>query len=143
MSDRIFGVIGLALAIGYAWAALIIEESFLSDAVGPKAFPLIIAAVLAMASIVILLKPDPEPRWPELPRLLEIGAAVLVMVLYANVLPEIGFVIATAVAASYLTWRLGTAPLSSLVTGIATSLGIYVVFHLVLGLSLAKGPLGF
>lgn len=39
MSDRIFGAVGLLLALGYAWAALVIEESFLSDAVGPKAFP--------------------------------------------------------------------------------------------------------
>jgi len=46
-------------------------------------------------------------------------------------------------ATAYLSWRLGTKPLSSLVTGVATSAGIYLVFHLILGLSLAKGPLGF
>ncbi|KMK66189.1 tripartite tricarboxylate transporter TctB family protein [Puniceibacterium sp. IMCC21224] len=143
MSDRIFGAIGLLLALGYAFAALYIEESFLSDAVGPKAFPLIIAAVLACSSLAIILRPDPEPMWPGLPRLLEILFAVLVMVLYATLLPEIGFVIATAVAAAYLTWRLGTAPLWSLVVGISTSVGIYIVFHLILGLSLARGPLGF
>ncbi|WP_428648781.1 tripartite tricarboxylate transporter TctB family protein [Roseibium sp.] len=143
MSDRIFGAVGLVLALGYAWAALVIEESFLSDAVGPKAFPLIIAAVLALASIVIFLKPDAEPEWPALPRLLEVGAAVLVMILYAIALPEAGFVIATAAAASYLTWRLGTAPIASVISGCLTSAGIYAVFHLVLGLSLAKGPLGF
>lgn len=142
MSDRIFGVIGLILAIGYAWAALIIEESFLSDAVGPKAFPLIIAAVLALASVAIFVKPDAEPHWPSLARFLEVAAAVFVMILYAIALPEIGFVIATALAATYLTWRLGSAPVSSVVCGVSTSLGIYVVFHLVLGLSLAKGPLG-
>jgi len=143
MSDRIFGVVGLLLAIGYAWSALIIEESFLSDAVGPKAFPLIIAGVLALASIAIFLKPDAEPHWPQLGRLLEIAAACAVMIVYALALPEIGFVIATAVAASYLTWRLGTTPLGSLATGALTSLGIYAVFHLVRGLSLARGPLGF
>ncbi len=65
------------------------------------------------------------------------------MFLYAWVLPEIGFVISTVFATAYLTWRLGTKPLSALVTGVATSGGIYVVFHLILGLSLAKGPLGF
>ncbi|WP_417680398.1 tripartite tricarboxylate transporter TctB family protein [Roseibium sp.] len=143
MSDRIFGVVGLLLSIGYAWSALIIQESFLSDAVGPKAFPLIIAGVLALASIAIFLKPDAEPHWPPLGRFLEIAAAIGVMVVYALALPEIGFVIATAVAASYLTWRLGTSPLGSLVTGTLTSLGIYAVFHLALGLSLARGPLGF
>ena len=143
MSDRVFGVVGLCLAFGYAWAALIIEESFLSDAVGPKAFPLIIAAVLALSSVVIIAKPDAAPEWPSLVRFMEVGAAVLVMILYAILLPELGFVIATALAGTYLTWRLGTAPISSVITGCLTSAGIYTIFHLVLGLSLAKGPLGF
>ena len=143
MSDRIFGVFGLLLAIGFAFAALAIEESFLSDAVGPKAFPLIIAVVLGLSSIVIALRPDAAPEWPSLARLAEIAAAVVVMILYAELLPEIGFVIATFFAAAYLTWRLGSGLLASLATGLGTSLGIYVIFHLVLGLSLARGPLGF
>ena len=143
MSDRIFGVVGLLLALGYAWAALTIEESFLSDAVGPKAFPLIIAAVLGLASIAVIAKPDAAPEWPNLMRFLEVGAAIVVMILYAIFLPELGFVIATALAATYLTWRLGTRPISSVVSGCLTSAGIYAVFHLVLGLSLARGPLGF
>ncbi len=143
MSDRIFGLIGIVIAIAFAWSALIIEESFLSDAVGPKAFPLIVATILGLSSIIIVLKPDTEPDWPQLSRLLEVAAAVTVMIAYALALPEVGFVIATAVAASYLTWRLGTVPLYSMATGALTSLGIYTVFHLILGLSLAKGPLGF
>ncbi|MEP1934364.1 MAG: tripartite tricarboxylate transporter TctB family protein [Roseibium sp.] len=143
MSDRIFGVVGLVLAFGYAWAALIIEESFLSDAVGPKAFPLIIAGVLALSSLAIIAKPDTAPDWPPLGRLMEVAMAVLVMILYAIMLPELGFVFATALAATYLTWRLGSTPVSSVIAGSLTSVGIYVIFHLVLGLSLAKGPLGF
>ena len=143
MSDRIFGAVGLLLALGYAWAALVIEESFLSDAVGPKAFPLIIASVLGLSSLAVFLKPDVAPEWPSLPRLLEVAMAVLAMILYAILLPEAGFIIATAIAAAYLTWRLGSSPIGSLITGCLTSLGIYAVFHLVLGLSLAKGPFGF
>ena len=143
MSDRIFGVAGILLAVSFAFAALAIEESFLSDAVGPKAFPLIVAAVLGISSLVIALKPDATPEWPSLDRLVEIGAAAVVMVLYAELLPVLGFVIATALAATYLTWRLGSGPIASVVTGLGTSVGIYVVFHLVLGLSLARGPLGF
>lgn len=143
MSDRIFGVVGLLLAIGFAFAALSIEESFLSDAVGPKAFPLIIATVLGLSSLAIALRPDPEPHWPGLGRLVEIVAAVVVMVLYAELLPVLGFVIATAFASAYLAWRLGSGLIGTLATGVGTSLGIYVIFHLVLGLSLARGPLGF
>ncbi len=143
MSDRIFGVIGLLLAVFYIWAALIIEESFLSDAVGPKAFPIIIACVLGLSSLVIALRPDPEPVWPPLGRLAEIAAAAVVMFLYSMLLPEIGFVFATMLAASYLAWRLGSTVIGSVLTGVGTSIGIYVIFHLVLGLSLARGPFGF
>ncbi|WP_296423080.1 tripartite tricarboxylate transporter TctB family protein [Yoonia sp.] len=143
MSDRIFGVFGLLLAIGFAFAAFAIEESFLSDAVGPKAFPLIVAAVLGVSSLVIAMRPDAEPAWPALGRLVEIGAAVVVMVLYALMLPVIGFVLATAIAAAYLSWRLGSSVIAAIATGVGTSIGIYVIFHLVLGLSLARGPLGF
>ncbi|CUH40418.1 Tripartite tricarboxylate transporter TctB family protein [Jannaschia seosinensis] len=143
MSDRIFGGIGLVLAVIFAWQASIIQESFLTDAVGPKMFPYIIAAVMGLASIYFLLKPDPEPDWPRGGRLVEIIFAALVMLAYSQALPELGFVIATAITASYLTWRLGSRPLESLAIGIGTSVGIYVVFRLLLGLSLARGPFGF
>jgi len=143
MSDRIFGIFGILLAIGFAVSALYIEESFLSDAVGPKAFPIIVAAVLGLSSAVIALRPDAEPVWPALARLVEIGAAVVVLILYAELLPVAGFVLATAFAASYLAWRLGSSVIESVLTGIGTSVGIYVIFHLVLGLSLARGPWGF
>ncbi|GGA95722.1 tripartite tricarboxylate transporter TctB family protein [Allosediminivita pacifica] len=143
MSDRIFGVVGILLAIGFAISALAIEESFLSDAVGPKAFPLIIAAVLGLSSLAIVLRPDLEPEWPALGRLAEIAAAVVVMILYAQLLTVVGFVIATAFAAAYLAWRLGSSALEAVAVGIGSSVGIYVIFHLILGLSLAEGPLGF
>ena len=143
MTDRIFGVVGILLAIGFAFAAFAIEESFLSDAVGPKAFPLIIATILGLSSLAIVLKPDASPEWPSLGRLAEILAAAVVMVLYAELLPELGFIIATCFAAAYLTWRLGSGLLASVATGVGTSVGIYLIFHLVLGLSLARGPLGF
>lgn len=143
MSDRIFGAVGLLLALFYGWATLQIQESFLSDAVGPKIFPLGVAVILGLASIAIILRPDSEPEWPRLERLVEIGAAVVVMILYAEFLDVVGFLIATALATTYLTWRLGTGPLQSGLVGIATSGGIYVIFRLVLGLSLARGPLGF
>lgn len=143
MSDRIFGFFGLALAAFYLWATSIIPDSFMIDVVGPRVFPYIVGAVLAICSLYILLRPDAEPAWPNLMNFIEIIFATAVMFLYGWALSKIGFVIATVFATAYLTWRLGSKPLNSLITGVATSAGIYVVFHLILGLSLAKGPLGF
>ncbi|WP_321368180.1 tripartite tricarboxylate transporter TctB family protein [uncultured Desulfuromusa sp.] len=143
MSDRIFGLFGLALAAFYFWATSIIPDSFMIDVVGPRTFPYIVGTVLTICSLYILLRPDAEPDWPNLTNFIEVIFATAVMFLYGWALSKVGFVIATVFATAYLSWRLGTKPLSSLVTGIATSAGIYLVFHLILGLSLAKGPLGF
>ena len=143
MSDRIFGIFGLALAAFYFWATSIIPDSFMVDVIGPRAFPYIVGTVLAICSLYILLRPDAEPEWPTLVNFIEIVFATAVMFLYAWALSRVGFVIATVFATAYLSWRLGTRPIGALITGVATSAGIYVVFKLILGLSLAKGPLGF
>ena len=142
MGDRVFAGIGLVLAAFFIWQATQIQLSFISDPVGPKTFPIIIGALLGVSSLVILLRPDPKPEWPRAGRLAEVGLAVMVLLAYAYALPELGFVIATTVAAAILSWRLGTRPVVALLAGIGIALGIYVVFHLILGLSLAQGPLG-
>ena len=141
-SDRIFGGIGVLLAVFFIWQATRIELSFISDPVGPRTFPIIIGIILGVSSLVVLLRPDTEPDWPAARRLLDLAVSVAVLIAYAMLLPDLGFVIATALAAAYLAWRLGTHPLWSVVAGVLISAGIYVIFHLVLGLSLARGPLG-
>ena len=143
MSDRILGGLGLLLAMFFIWQATLIQESFISDPVGPKIFPIIIGGLVALSSLAILFRPDDEPEWPEFNRLFEVGLTVAVMIAYAYALPIAGFVLSTAVAAAYLSWRLGTPPVKAAIAGIVIAVGIYVVFHLILGLSLARGPWGF
>jgi len=143
MSDRIMGGVGLLLAAFFIWQATLIKESFISDPVGPKIFPIIIGLLVGISSLAILLKPDDEPEWPDFSRLFEVGLTVVVMIAYAYALPIAGFVVSTAVAAGYLSWRLGTPPIKAMIAGIVISVGIFVIFNLILGLSLARGPWGF
>lgn len=143
MSDRALGVACIVLAAAYAWFASLTPLSFMSDPLGPKAFPYIIAGVLALAGVYPIVRPDPEPDWPAPGRVLEIVFAVAVMIAYTYALPEFGFVASTAVTAALLSWRLAARPLAAIVAGIGISVGIYVVFHMILGLSLARGPWGF
>lgn len=143
MSDRIFGGLGLALAVFFAWQASIIQDGVPTEIAGPRSLPYIISAVMGLASAYFLLKPEPEPDSPRIGRVADIGFAVLVMLAYAQALASLGFVISTAMAAAYLTWRLGARPLHGILIGIGTSVGIYVLFRLVLGLAPAPGPPGF
>lgn len=143
MSDRALGGAGLVLSALYIWQATRIQESFISDPVGPKGFPFIIGAVLAIASLFVILRPDPAARWPGSAKLLEILLAVGVMVAYGKLLPELGFVFSTLLASAYFSWRLGARPVEAGAAGVVISVGIYAVFHLALGLTLAVGPMGF
>jgi len=143
MSDRLLGVVCLALAGFLIWRSTLIEPGFIVDPLGPKAFPIIIGGVLGLAGLYPLLRPDPQPAWAGARGFLEIAIAIVVMVAYAWLLPELGFVLVTAVAASILAWRLGSNPVYATVAGVSIAIAIYVIFHLILGLSLARGPWGF
>ncbi|MDQ0327445.1 putative tricarboxylic transport membrane protein [Rhodopseudomonas julia] len=143
MSDRILGVIGIALAAFYIWQATLIQESFMSDPVGPKTFPIIIGVILGLSSIYFVIKPDPEPQWASFARTMEVLFAAAVLFGYAYALPIGGFVLTTAVTAMFLSWRLGAGPVQAAIAGATISVGIYVLFGVVLGLSLAHGPWGF
>ncbi len=143
VSDRALGVACLLLAGFYAYFAAQTKIGFISDPLGPKVFPYIIAGVLGLAGIYPIVKPDPPPDWPPAGRLLEIVFATAVMIAYTYALPEVGFVVATAVTAALLSWRLTAGPLAAAAAGVVISVGIYVVFHMILGLSLARGPWGF
>ena len=142
-SDRVLGAVCLALGAAFIWGASGIETGFIVDPLGPKTFPIIIGCLLVIASAYVLWRPDPEPEWPVRGRAWEIVGAVVVLIGYALALEPVGFVVATAIAAALLSWRLGSPPVWAAVSGIGISVGIYAVFHLALGLSLAKGPLGF
>lgn len=142
MSDRILGAVGLLLAIGWIAGARAIETGLMVDPIGPRAFPVIVAAALAVASLVPLLRPDPGPDWPPPRRLVEIGLAVAVMGLYTLALEPLGFPLATALAVFVLSWRLGGTPVAAAATGIGVALGLYLLFRHVLGLSLPAGPPG-
>ena len=82
-------------------------------------------------------------HWPDRRRLFEIVFIVIVFAGYIYAINPVGFVAATSAAASLISWRLGARPVMAPVIGTAVGVGIYSVFHLALGLSLAKGPWGF
>lgn len=142
-SDRIFATVVLVAALGMAWATTQIEESFIQDPLGPKAFPMLIAVLMAASAVVMFLKPDADPHWPGLYKFLELVATTGVLIAYAQLLPIVGFVLATTCASAFLTWRLGGTARQSAMGGVSTAVGIFLLFQYALGVNMAKGPWGF
>ena len=139
-SDRIFGLVVLGVALAYIASALQIQTSFLSDPVGSKAFPVLIGGIAALASLVLLVRPDENPEWPHGATWLHLGIALVVLVAYAYALKPMGFIVPTAVAAGVVSYQISPRLNTATLTGIGLSLGLFVIFKYVLGLGLVALP---
>ena len=143
MNDRAFGVFTLLLSVFYIFSAYIIQESFISDHIGPKIYPYMVSFFLITSSLFLVIKPDIKPLWPKFSKIVEILMTALILIMYAIFLPVIGFVFSTFFASSFISWRLGAKLISAFTAGLIISVTIFILFRKVLGLSLATGPLGF
>jgi putative tricarboxylic transport membrane protein len=143
MNDRVFGIFTLIISIFYIFSAYIVEESFISDHIGPKTYPYIVSFFLISSSLFLIFKPDTKPKWPKLGKIIEILMTALILIMYAIFLPVVGFVFSTFLASSFISWRLGAKLSSAFTAGLIISITIFILFRKILGLSLATGPFGF
>ena len=72
MNDKVFGIFILLLSVFYIFSAYIVEESFISDHIGPKIYPYIVSFFLITSSLFLIFKPDTKPIWPKFSKLFEI-----------------------------------------------------------------------
>jgi len=136
--DRVVGALLLLLAAGYGLEALGLEAEYLADPLGPKAFPLLLAAVLFGLSFLLILFPGPGP-WPGFLAWRQQALAVVSFVLYAYALAPLGFVLASGLEIGFLARILGTSWIKGLFAGFVFALGLYLLFVFGLGIPLPLG----
>jgi putative tricarboxylic transport membrane protein len=140
MSDRIFGLVVLMVALTFIVSATGIQTSFLSDPVGPKAFPMLVGAVAGICGLVMMIRPDPDPEWPAVRTLLALLVAVIVLIAYAYSLKPFGFLLPTAVAAAILSYQISPRVIPAGLAGVGLSIGLFVLFKFALDLGLVAFP---
>ena len=134
---------GLLLLAGAATAleASTFDVGFLTDPVGPKALPYLVAGMLALAGVVALLRPEDEPELPDGPAVARMAAAVAAFLGYAALLPFLGFFLSTTLVVTALA-LLYRGPLAgSLAAAAALSGFLWLLFVRVLSLPLPVGDL--
>lgn len=141
-SDRIFGLVALMVALAYVASATQIQTSFLSDPIGPKAFPILVGSVAAICSLVLIVRPDPDPEWPDTKTWGSLLIAVVVLVGYAFALKPLGFLFPTAITAAILSYQISPRAVPAALSGLGLSTGLFVLFKFALGLSLVPFPKG-
>lgn len=144
MSDRILGAACLATAAGMAWAAQGYAAAISYEPVGPRAFPLLLAALLATGGLWLALKPTLRGATPYRGVPLRATALVAVSVgLYALLFEWLGFALATAAMAVPLGLVFGSSLRASLATGAGLGLALYFLFDKALDVVLPTGLLSF
>ena len=141
-SDRILGaaaiaVAGIMLVFGYG-----LEAPFAYEPVGPRAFPLIAAAIIAVCGVILVLKPDAaDETQPPMP-----GRAIVVLsgslLAYALLFQPIGFVLATTTLMMPIAVIFGARWWQGLVTGAVLAVSSFLLFDRVLDVVLPVGPFG-
>ncbi len=140
MSDRIIGLIVVVLALAFFAGASQLDEPFFADPLGPKAFPILISTVSAVAGIMLVLRPDAEPAWAGLSTFVRLFIAALILVFYAYTLKPLGFLLPTALAAGALSYQISPRAISAGIIGISLSVVLFIVFKFALGLGLLALP---
>lgn len=140
MSDRIFGLAVIAVALGFIASATQIQVSFLTDPVGPKTFPYLIGGVSVVAALALVFQPDADPDWPTAWTYGQLAISILVLIGYAYALRPLGFLAPTAVAAGIISYQIHPRPVNAALTGLGLSLGLFLVFKYALDLGLVALP---
>lgn len=143
LSDRIFGLIVIGVALAYIAGALQIQTSFLSDPVGSKTFPIMIACVAILCGVIMIFRPDEEPGWPEFRTIVALFICLALLVGYAYALKPLGFIIPTMIVASALSYQITPRPVAAVASGVGLALGLFVLFKFVLDLGLVGLPKGW
>jgi len=139
-SDRIFGLVVVIGALAFFAGALQIQISFLSDPLGPRVFPILIAAAALLCGLVMLIRPDAEPEWPGARAWLAMAVALAVLIGYAYALAPLGFIAPTALAAAVISYQISPRAGHAALTGACLSVGLFVTFKYGLGLGLVAWP---
>ncbi|MDF1525009.1 MAG: tripartite tricarboxylate transporter TctB family protein [bacterium] len=141
MTDRLTGGLLLVLSLGYAYQAKSFDVGFMADPIGPKAFPLIIAAFMFLISLYLIFKPDPEPEWPVQRVWVNKGLVLLSFVLYAYALVPLGFLLSTTLQVTFLAFMFKGKIWKGLAAAVAASLILYSIFVFLLGIPLPVGKI--
>lgn len=139
LSDRIAGVIFVALALWYGSTAGDFSVSF-GDPVGPALFPQLLAIPMGLLALVLIVRPDPDPVWFRGPAALRQGVLLAVLLGYPLAIEPLGFPLSTFLGTAFLARVLGGTWLQAAASGLVVGPGLFILFDVLLGLPLPLAP---
>lgn len=139
--DRVTGAVLVLLGLAAALEASTFDVAFMTDPVGPKALPYLVAGMLVAAGVTAIARPRDAGAAPARPALLRIAAAVVAFVAYAVALPFVGFFASTTLVVAALALLYRGPPVASIASAALLSGALWLLFVRVLSFPLPVGDL--
>ena len=143
-ADRIWGIAVLVLGGIYLVQGIRIPPPAIGDPLGPRVFPSILGGLMCASGIFMIFRPGPVEEQPVLDRrsFLPILTLFAFLLLYAALLPSLGYLVATFLFVMAVALIMGE---RSLPRGLAVaalfSCGIFFLFTRILTIPLPLGLL--
>lgn len=142
-NDRILGVCALLFAAFLAWNGWGMHSTFSYEPVGPRAFPLLLAAVIGLCGLWLVLRGQDVAASNPPGANVRIAAMVGLVVAYALIFDWLGFVIATSLMCLFVGRLFGGSWKQCVVGGVGTGISFFLLFDKVFDVVLPTGVMGF
>ncbi|TCV69380.1 MULTISPECIES: tripartite tricarboxylate transporter TctB family protein [Neorhizobium] len=140
-TDRLLGATAIAVAAMMLVFGYALQAPFAYEPVGPRAFPLIAAGMIALCGVILVLRPG-EPSSESAGPIGALAALCGCLVGYALLFQPLGFVIATTIFMVPIAMIFGAKWWQGAVTGVVLAVSSYLLFDRVLEVVLPVGPFG-
>ena len=142
LNDRVLGIAALFLAVFLTWFGYDLEAPFAYEPVGPKAFPLMLALVIALCGVRLVYKGgnavEPNPEGANF----RITTMILYVVAYAFLFQWLGFIISTTLMTIFVGRLFDGSWVKSIIGGVLMGILFFLLFDKGLDVVLPTGILG-
>ena len=143
MYDRMFGAVWVLLCAGLAVIAWGFQAPFAYDPVGPRAYPLLLLALLGAGALWLVFRPSLHQHLLTGKQSLRALLCIASLLAYALLFEPLGFIPSTALAAAGLGLLFGGRPLPCAISGVLMGVLLYTLFDLLLDVPLPLGVFEF
>lgn len=142
LNDRVLGIAALFFAAFLTWFGYDLEAPFSYEPVGPKAFPLMLALIIAICGARLVYKGgnavEPNPAGANF----RIMSMILYLAAYAFLFQWVGFIVSTAFMAIFVGRLFNGSWIKCIIGGVAMGILFFLLFDKGLDVVLPTGILG-
>lgn len=142
LTDRTLGIVAILFAVFLFAFGYDLEPPFSYEPIGPKAFPLLIAVVMAICGLILTIKGGGEAEKNTKSANFRIFTMVLYIILYAFLFQILGFIISTTLMVVFVGKLFGATWIKAIVGGVVMSILMFLLFDKTLDIVLPAGLLG-